>query len=393
MSVSRAQEQLDAILGEGAEHARRRERVAFDECAGGRSRSVVLYGAGNLGRKVSRALRANQVEPLAFADQSPALAGRSVEGIPVLPPQGAVRRFGSEAVFVICVWHPAPMGGVRQIMESLTALGATCVVPFPLLLWKHADALLPYYLWDLPSKMLEQRADIQKAFAALEAESQAQFVAELRLRILGDLRALESPRADTQYFPRDLFRLRDDECFVDCGAYDGDTIRAFAAETGGRFRHLIAFEADAGNISRLRDYLAGEPDLAARIDAHAFAVAGASGELRFAATAGTDASVSTSGDTVVRCVSLDDSLGEDEIPTMIKMDIEGSEMDALRGAESTVRKHRPLLAVCVYHRPDHLWSIPLWMREREPASRLHLRSYAVDGWESVCYSVPPHRRS
>jgi hypothetical protein len=78
---------------------------------------------------------------------------------------------------------------------------------------------------------------------------------------------------------------------------------------------------------------------------------------------------------------------------MIKMDIEGSELDALRGAELTVRKHQPLLAVCVYHRPDHLWNIPLCMKSMAPDSKIYLRSYAVDGWESVSYAVPTRRRT
>jgi hypothetical protein len=69
------------------------------------------------------------------------------------------------------------------------------------------------------------------------------------------------------------------------------------------------------------------------------------------------------------------------------MDIEGCELDALAGARECIRRCRPKLALCVYHRPDHLWRIPLAMHELLPDSRLTMRSYLEDGLETVCYST------
>jgi hypothetical protein len=92
----------------------------------------------------------------------------------------------------------------------------------------------------------------------------------------------------------------------------------------------------------------------------------------------------------VNCVALDEILG-DASPTMIKMDIEGSELDALGGASRIITSHKPVLAICLYHRPEHLWEIPVWLKRAEPEAGLYVRSYAVDGWESVCYAVPPGR--
>ena len=85
--------------------------------------------------------------------------------------------------------------------------------------------------------------------------------------------------------------------------------------------------------------------------------------------------------------ALDELLAE-ETPTYIKMDIEGFELDALAGAGECIRRCRPKLALCVYHRPDHLWRIPLAMHELLPCSRMTMRSYQLDGWDTVCYCVP-----
>jgi hypothetical protein len=73
------------------------------------------------------------------------------------------------------------------------------------------------------------------------------------------------------------------------------------------------------------------------------------------------------------------------------MDIEGSEMDALLGAANLMRQHKPLAAICSYHRLEDLWQIPLRIREYMPEARLFLRLYNVDGWDLVCYAVPPDR--
>jgi len=65
----------------------------------------------------------------------------------------------------------------------------------------------------------------------------------------------------------------------------------------------------------------------------------------------------SSSGTIIQCVALDDTLIGWH-PTYIKMDIEGAEYDALLGAERLIRSYKPVLAICVYHRPQDIWEIP-----------------------------------
>lgn len=382
--------QLESILSEDLAAARTREQAAFDKAAGSFAQSLVLYGAGKLGRKVLRGLRENGLDALAFADANASLFGKNIDGVPVLSPEAATQKYGAKAAFVVSVWHPDPQSGVRNIGDGLAAMGARFVTSFAQLFWKYAKTFLPHYFWDLPSNLLAHQAEIRQAYQLFREEtSKAQFVSDLELRTHGRFRE-RVPCMGSQYFPSDLFRVSPQGCFVDCGAYDGDTIREIVSESNGRVPRIVAFEADPANFSRLRDYVAIQPELYERVTLHRAAVARERGTLRFAATAGSDAAVSDGGETVVDCVRLDDVLGA-ETPTMIKMDIEGSELDALEGAVRLISSHEPLLAVCVYHRPDHLWKIPLWLKNAEPSARLHLRSYSVDGFDSVCYAVPAAR--
>ena len=80
-------------------------------------------------------------------------------------------------------------------------------------------------------------------------------------------------------------------------------------------------------------------------------------------------------------------------PTFIKLDIEGFEIDALRGGRETIRRHGPVIAVCVYHFQDHLWKIPLLLREWRNDYALFLRPHNEEGWDLVCYAVPRGRLS
>ena len=94
---------------------------------------------------------------------------------------------------------------------------------------------------------------------------------------------------------------------------------------------------------------------------------------------------------MIQCVSLDEAL-PGFAPSLIKMDIEGAEMDALQGARTLIARHCPGLAISVYHRPEHLWQIPLWVNHAMPgAYRLSLRSHAYNDFELVLYAIPNPR--
>jgi len=75
----------------------------------------------------------------------------------------------------------------------------------------------------------------------------------------------------------------------------------------------------------------------------------------------------------------------------MKFDVEGFETQAIGGAARTIADHQPALAVCVYHKQDHLWMLPLAVHRMNPSYRFHLRPYGFI-WEEVCYAIPPHRR-
>jgi FkbM family methyltransferase len=382
---------LEALLSPEPAAMRAAERLEFDRLTGGRD--IVLMGAGGLGRRALAGLRRHGVEPLAFADNG--TQGTTLDGLPVLSPEAAAREFGARAAFVVTIWGANRPHRFAHSREQLQALGCDVVCSFPALFWKYPDALLPFYLQDLPSRLLEQRADVLRAFDVWEDEaSRAEYVAQVRFRLHADFDGLSHPVTHPQYFADDLFAWSDEEWIVDGGAYDGDTVRMLTKMYGDRFGHVLALEPDPANFARLQATVAAlSPAARAKVECCQVALGSERRTLHLDATgtAASATSVAASAGTIAVSAETLDSLVEGATPTFIKLDIEGFEMDALEGGRRTLQRHAPVLAVCVYHLQEHLWTIPLLLRRWRDDYALFLRPHNEEGWDLVCYAVPRGR--
>jgi FkbM family methyltransferase len=380
---------LDDLFAEGEAQAKSRERSVFELKAGASKDLIVLFGAGRVGRKTLAGLRKAGIEPLAFADNDARLWNTSVEGVDVLSPEEAARRHGDRATFVITIWRGEATDRMAEREAQLRSLGCRYVVTFPPLFWKHATVFLPHYAVDLPHKVHQQADDVRRAGRLLSDDaSRSEYLAQLRWRLLGEVDALYSPVQHTMYFPLDLCPLTDHEVFVDCGAYDGDSIRSFLDKTRNSFQRIYSFEPDPANFEKLEKEVGLRPERGSIMLQRA-AVGAQSGTVTFSGD-GNEASSVGKGDMVVNCVGLDEVLSGVE-PTYLKMDIEGAELDALNGARKLIQRYSPVLAVCSYHVQDHLWKIPLLIDSMNPNYSFFLRPHLVEGWDLVCYAIPKSR--
>ena len=209
-------DELEALLAEGIDGACERERHSFDRCAHPHADKVVLYGAGGLGRRTLSGLLRHGVKPVAFADGNPGIWGREVEGVPVLPPEEAAKRYGDSAVFAVTVWGGLGKDRMRDRINRLRELGCQRVMSFGPLYWKYPEHLLPHYGADLPSKVHEQAGAVRQAFDLFaDDDSRREYVDQIRWRLLLDFDALAGPVSHAPYFPQDLCPLSREEVFVD----------------------------------------------------------------------------------------------------------------------------------------------------------------------------------
>jgi FkbM family methyltransferase len=260
---------------------------------------------------------------------------------------------------------------------------------FPEFLSLYEDELLPWFSLCHPEDILSNVTGIVAASELwADCRSREEFRAQVDFRLTFCSSELPShERASDIYFPPDLVRPRADDVFVDCGACAGETTAQFIRQWNPSCHQVIAIEPDPENFSRLTETITLMSKAeAGRIRTVQAGLASRRSVEHFQVMGNVTSKICAEG-TPILCQPLDDILG-DSVPTYIKMDIEGAEAEALKGASRTIRQHKPSLAVCLYHRYDDLWNIPLLIKQIEPAYRLYLRRYSDECWEQVLYAVP-----
>lgn len=75
--------------------------------------------------------------------------------------------------------------------------------------------------------------------------------------------------------------------------------------------------------------------------------------------------------------------------SLIKMDIEGAELQALIGGMHTIIRNKPKLAISLYHKRDDMFKIPLLIHNFCPAYRLYIRHHCTTFSETVLYAICP----
>ena len=349
---------------------------------------LVLYGAGSMGRTVLDRLRRCGVEPVAFADETPSKQGGHLDGVPILGLPESVARHG-DAVFAVTILNPQ----LRFVdaAKRLHQHGAKSVVSFLHLAQGFPDHFLPYLQFETPRQLIAKAGDIARTLDVFaDEESRRQFVAHIRFRLQLAFDALPDDAGSDYFAAEFLAPLPEDTTFVDCGAYDGDTIRMFLHRQRD-FREIVAFEPDPENYRRLQACVdALPPAIGRRITTHCKGVGERQERVAFSATGNMGAAFDNSGDCMVETVALRDVIPAERRSIFIKFDVEGAEQAALAGAESLIREAAPSLAVSVYHRPEDIWKIPSDLRAINPDYRLFLRTLGCDGMDVICYAVPQH---
>lgn len=185
-----------------------------------------------------------------------------------------------------------------------------------------------------------------------------------------------------QYFDNNFFTYKNGEVFVDCGSYDGDSIRLFKKNMKKRDISqytIIGFEPDAHNFKNLkRNY----PTITV-INAGVWSV---DTELFFNSNQNITAANIVSGDQLLRVRSLD-NCNEVQQATLIKMDIEGAEMDALIGAQNIIKTNKPKLAICIYHSDEDMLRLAEWIHNMVPEYKLYVRQHSNCICETVLYAT------
>ena len=242
-----------------------------------------------------------------------------------------------------------------------------------------------------------------KAYSLLSDElSKEIFVAHINSRIAGDYSEISKYDEHGKYgYDFELLGLSSNEVFVDCGAFDGDTIKEFLDCTGGKYSKIFAFEPDETNKKKLEAKTIGQSNIVVVSKG----VGNKNGVERFYNDGSLYSNFVDSGlwggasrrdvykDTEcfieVPICRIDDELFDEPV-SFIKMDIEGSELSALLGASEIIKKNHPKLAICVYHKSEDMFTCVNYINSIVGSGvyNYFLRHHSDGICETVLYANP-----
>ncbi|QTH42268.1 FkbM family methyltransferase [Cohnella sp. LGH] len=204
--------------------------------------------------------------------------------------------------------------------------------------------------------------------------------------ILAQFQSSSGFQCDTknQYFEAPIMIPQPNEVFVDAGCCDCGTSLLFREWCGGNYDKIYAFEPDPECYDKCQSAINQEQlHNIELLNAGAWSC---DDQLNFNSAGDGASSINSEGAISINVRSIDGVL-KGERATLIKLDIEGAELQALKGARETIVKHRPRLAVCVYHKPEDLLEIQLYLQSLIPDYKFYIRHYSNFWCETVLYAV------
>lgn len=168
----------------------------------------------------------------------------------------------------------------------------------------------------------------------------------------------------------DIFPFYDNEVFVDCGAYIGDTVADFVNEINRSYRAIYTYEISAPTVDIMKKNLQGLQNVIYNVKG----VSDQKGELGLAGTHGPflgNRLIDGEGINKVPIVRLDDDIQEPI--TFLKIDVEGLDKQAIVGAKEQIARHHPKMHIDTYHKLADIVDVPVLIHSIDPTYRFYLR--------------------
>jgi FkbM family methyltransferase len=348
-------------------------RSSLEDNIGNLTKTIV-FGCGASGRQAVDLLREKGVEVLFFVDNNLERHGNSVEGIRVLSPN-RLNDFKDVPIVIASDW-------AREIAGQLSKLNRSDYISL-------SSICLEFDRWKshFESALLESASDKTNLLSHHFGDSHSRRVLESVLRFRRSADPLWLELSHHEQYRHPLVRVTPGETVIDGGAWEGDTTLQFVDEAapGGE---VYAIEASRSSIESI-EKLVGKRDLPVSVYPVRMALWDRNRTLRLKTSHPHSGhwGVDPEGSEEVPATELDSLVEDLGIRVgLLKLDVEGAEIPALKGAVRTLQNQKPKLQVCVYHKPDDLWEIPLLIHQIEPGYQFFLGHHRQGLFETVLYA-------
>lgn len=378
------------------------------------NRSVVMYGAGSAGRELLPVLRLHGVFPVCFCDKNSQEYVAELNDIPVISFQELCNEYKASLIVISSGKYSEEIK--KDLLDNgFNSVNVICINEEQLFFYTTV------YQWYWPEIDLnEKQVELQTAYDLLsDQKSKDIFVDRISSfsagtdygryrRFVKKHADLEYSLADTHsetdismhestfYFHNDVLEIEQGEVLVDGGGYIGDSALEFINLVKGKslgYEKIYTFEPDPKNFTQLVNNLSESPN----IEWHNLGLWESETTVKFISSdtvesyggqidAGCRIDME-SGDIGVDTTSIDICCGDEKV-SFIKLDVEGAEIEALKGAKNTIIKNRPKFALSAYHKRNDIFDILLKINEIVPNYKFYLRHYSNNFVDTILFALP-----
>ena len=337
---------------------------------------VFIFGVGKLGQRVFDFLTSVNVNVHAFVDNNVEKQKQLFNGLPVVSPAGLTNDavvYIASATYFNPIYKQLLKQGLVKLVSHIQA---------GILFYGEKGFPVEMYQENLTADLFANKNKYLEVFQLLEDdESRRVFDNLLLFRLSLDQRFIDEihTQISKEYFDRSVVDLGQNEVYFDVGGFDGDSAENFIKFVDGKYKGVHIFEPDQGLLdkanARLKNYH--------NVFYNPLGIYDKKTTLYFDVTGGLDGIISNQGTVSIETTTIDEYTAD--VPTYIKFDVEGVEIEAINGSVSTIKNTKPKMAIASYHYPKHIWQIPLLVKEINPSYKLKLRHYTDSVFDSIFY--------
>lgn len=292
-----------------------------------KGKSIVIFGAGKNGRLTRRTMKYINRKVECFADNNPQLWGSEWEGTKICNPADLHKKYKDSIIVIALSQHHQQVAVYQQLIREG---------------FRESDILIP-----------------QEGY-------------------------LFCDRAKQYFDIKEVYPESEDEVFVDAGCYNGQTSLNYGELCGGKVK-IVAFEPEHDNYLECDRRL---KQSGYEYELYECATWSEETTLNFFSAEGETwaSKIYANGNNSVKADSIDHIL-KGRKATYIKYDVEGSELEALKGSIETIQKYRPKLAISLYHKPEDVIEIPDFLENLNMDYRYYIRQYQTRMQETTLYAI------
>ena len=344
-----------------------------------RNKKIILYGAGIDGIKVLAELENYQVEVIAFFDIRADLL-KNIKDIPVFKPDYNIVT-ENEKAHIPVILTVKPFKKVNdEIIKTLLEHGYKNII--------KATDMFDFYSFtkkDISEFDRINSSIIECAQLLEDEESYKIYKGFIASHATRQYDTFSTPTQNTKYFDSDFGENKGFQRYIDCGAFDGDTLRDLN-QLKGKVEKVALFESDMSTFKELLKMIGNDSQIyAEEMSLYPCGVWSDTVKLRANNGMELNSHISDDGDDIIQCVAIDQVL-KGFNPTFVKIDVEGAEYQALTGARNTITENKPDIVISLYHDLRDIWELPLFIKSWDLGYKFYIRVYGKGGNATMLYA-------